>query len=396
MKKTAFLIMIAVLCAAVLTSCSEKTAEGQSGFKSPAALAGLLSAYFKSLDTNLLYPSENAAASSDIEFSYSTEDGVQTEHKALAAAYFKEKKALSVGIGDHEIDVAGTVSFDGTALRDITSEFMFRTVSSAFVTAFCDKSSSGDFTTAPDSIRAAEDDVEVSRITLKLDEKRYGEALDLAISSVEGDEASHRFLSDIADFYCFLHGREQSGEELLAEIKEALLKTKNNGGVVWQRYVRNGVTVAERIKVGDDLFRYIIAEAETYTELDLEARLGGKTFTAAYEMRKTGMSDSYNIRLAAGDEITYFDGKAESAFKSGTAEFRLRATKNENVVNAFEMTVKFNGVNKLTYTGNGSKTKNGGKKTFDFELVFSPKETSAPAPAQGSAGITEAIKKLAK
>ena len=152
MKKTAFLIVIAVLCAAVLTSCSEKTAEGQSGFRSPSALAGLLSAYFKSLDSNLLYPSENAAASSDIEFSYSTEDGVQTEHKALTAAYFKEKKALSVGIGDHIIDVAGTVSFDGAALRDITSEFMFRTVSSAFVTAFCDKSSSGDFTTAPDSI----------------------------------------------------------------------------------------------------------------------------------------------------------------------------------------------------------------------------------------------------
>ena len=398
MKKTALLLISVILCLSIMTSCSDKTPEGQSGFSSPTALSGLLCAYFDSLNTHLLMPSEDAAAESDIELSYSTEDGVQTEHRQINAAYSKEKKAFSVGVDGHSVLVAGDVSFDGAALRDITSKAVLRLTSELFVRAFTDTAQPDDFTTAPDSIRAAEDDVEVSRITLKLDKERYGKALDRALSYIESDKTVMQNLTDIADLYCYLHNKNQSGEELLSEIKAELLKTKENeDGVVWQRYVRGDKTAAERIKTGESLFRYITAEAETYTELDLEVRLGGKTVTAAYEMRKTGMSDSYNIRIAAGNEITYFDGKAESAFKSGTAEFKLRATQDEKVINAFEMTLKYNGVNDLTYNGSGTRTVNGDRKSFDFDLVFRQTDAAAlPGAPTGSVGITEAAKSFLK
>ena len=165
--------------------------------------------------------------------------------------------------------------------------------------------------------------------------------------------------------------------------------------LIWQRYVYKNKVVAARLKFGDNVIRYICAETENYTELDLSAKTGGKEITLSYEARRTGMSDTYNIRLSNGDEITYFDGTAESAYKSGNIGFELRATKNGSVVNGFKLDISFNGEKKPTYNGSGNYTVKGDKKTFSFELVFNTAENVTVTPAQnGDISLYEAVKKV--
>ena len=154
---------------------------------------------------------------------------------------------------------------------------------------------------------------------------------------------------------------------------------------------------AARLKFTDNVIRYICAQTESYTELEFSATVGGKEITAAYEARRTGMSDTYNIRISNGDEITYFDGTAESAYKSGNIGFELRATKNAKVVNGCKLDLSFNGEKKLTYKGSGNFTVKGDKKTFSFELVFNDTENVEIPPAQsGETGLYEATERIFK
>ena len=164
---------------------------------------------------------------------------------------------------------------------------------------------------------------------------------------------------------------------------------KTGEELVWQRYLKDGkVVAAARIKYGDNLIRYLCAETDDYTELDFEAKINGNEITASYLTRRTGMSDSYNIRIAYGDEITYFDGLAESAYKSGKIKFELRATKNAETVNGLLLNLDFNGVSKLKYSGNGNIVRNGNKKTYSFDLTF---DTATDLPAAQTADGDEAL-----
>lgn len=391
-KKLAAAAVIISLCAALLCSCSEKKPEGKEAFTSPSVISGLFEAYNASVRNNILIPSKDAHAESLAEYTYMTDDGEQTAHMSLAADIRAQDGAISVAAGEKEFVYGGVPALDGYTVRRLTDKKSIQKAADVFIKTFCRGTDGGDYDTAPDSIRAAEDDVEVDRVTLRLDKDKYITAFDAALTALKNDG---EYLKDVLGTYALLHNREETAEQLLEKVLNAISDAAKNseGQLVWQRYIKDGRAVAARLKFGDNVIRYICAEAASYTELEFSARIGEKELTLAYEARRTGMSDTYNIRIKNGDEITYFDGTAESAYKSGNVGFELRATKNANVINGLKLDISFDGQKKTTYKGTGSIVKNGDKKTFSFELVFSDTETAAiPEPQKGEISPYEAIK----
>ena len=106
------------------------------------------------------------------------------------------------------------------------------------------------------------------------------------------------------------------------------------------------------------------------------------------------MSDSYNIRIANGNEITYFDGLAESAYKSGKITFELRAAQNADTVNGLLFELDFNGVNRLTYKGSGNIVLNKEKKTYGFDLTFADAEVTQPPEPSNDGALYEMVIKV--
>lgn len=360
------------MCVTLLCSCSEKTASLKEKFYSQTVLSGLFCAYYESVENNALKPSSDSYAEDDIEYSYMTPDGIQTAHTPLSVSYRAIDGAFDISLKDRNYTFANGLSAEGYDVSNLTDKKAVQKVFDVFIKAFLQNTDNNDFITAPDSIRAAEEDVEVERITLKLDKDRYKKAFADALSALKNDVESKKYLTDLLGFYGSLHNREESAENILDALVNEFTDSvgKSDGQLVWQRYLKDGKAAAARLKFGDNVIRYICAEAETYTELDCSVSIGNINITAAYELRKTGMSDSYNVRISNGDEITYFDGKAESAYKSGNIGFELKATKNAAVINGLDLDLSFNGEKKLTYKGSGNITKKGEKKTFSFELVF--------------------------
>lgn len=397
MKKITVFIILAAVCIGMLCACSEKKPEDKDAFSSPAVITELFDNYGKSVLNNLLKPSSSSSAEDDAEYTYMTDDGLQTAHTKLTSSYDAVTGAFSVSAKDHGAVFSGGLTADGYGVRSITDEKTLQKTLDIFIGAFMQQTDEKDYETAPDSIRAAENDVEADRVTLKLEKDRYLQAFNKAITAVKNDAAAKQYITDVLGFYGLLHNREESAKELFDSVMTELEKAvgDSTGQLVWQRYIYNGKTVAARLKFGDNVIRYICAEAESYTELDFSATVGGKEITAAYEARRTGMSDTYNIRLSNGDEITYFDGTAESAYKSGNIGFELRATKNANVVNGFKLDISYSTEKKPTYKGSGNFTVKGDKKTFSFELVFSEAENVNITPVQNAVtGLYEAVKKI--
>ncbi len=396
MKKALSCLLVLSVFIPLLCACSGKEAPVTERFASKSVISGLLSAYLTSVEKNLLLPESDANAVSDAEYTYKTEDGDQIAHTALNAAYKAETKALSLRIGDHIFTSGGSLTADGAAVRSITGGADIQSVFDVFIKAFCSGTEHGDYAEAPDSIRASDTDVEVTRITLRLSEGRYERALEKAVDAVLENRETKRYLTDLCGFYGFLHNKEEDAETLLNNAAEEFRTSAKAGGeLIWQRYLFNGKTVAARIKYGDNLIRYLCAETNDYTELDFEARINGKETAASYLSRRTGMSDSYNIRIARGDEITYFDGLAESAYRSGKIKFELRASKNAETVNGLQTELDFNGVTKLRYSGGGSVVRNGNKKTFTFDFAFSTaSDLAAPEPGGETEALYEAAKKV--
>lgn len=397
MKKITVFIILAAICIGSFCACSEKKPKGKDAFTSQTVISELFCAYAESVSSNLFKPSYSALAEDDAEYTYMTEDGLQTAHTKLTSSYNSADGSWSVSAKEHGAVFSDGLSADGCSVRSITDKNTIQKTADVFVKAFVQSTDDNDYETAPDSIRAAEDDVEADRVTLKLERDRYLPAFNKAIAAVKNDAAAKRYLTDLLGFYGLLHDREESAEELFDAVINGFEEAVNNstGQLVWQRYIYNGKVVAARLKFGDNVIRYICAETKNYTELDLSAKTGGKEITISYEARRTGMSDTYNIRLSNGDEITYFDGTAESAYKSGNTGFELRATKNGSVVNGFKLDISFNGEKKPTYKGSGNYTVKGDKKTFSFELVFNTAENVTVTPAQnGDISLYEAVKKV--
>ena len=152
---------------------------------------------------------------------------------------------------------------------------------------------------------------------------------------------------------------------------------------------------AARLKFGENVIRYLCADSNDFTELELEAKVEGKELSASYQSRRTGMSDTYNVRVVYGDEITYFDGSAESAYKSGKIKFDLRASKNAETVNGFQLQLDFNGVSKLKYSGNGSIVSHKNKTAYSYALTFeNVTDTPKMQTADGTEAMYEAVKKV--
>ena len=355
-------VLIAAALLLPLTACSGGASGGLDAFRSsPSALSGLFSDYFKSAGNDLLRPSSDAYAESEIRYSYNTEDGVKTEYTPVTAVYSKEEDSLCLSFGGHSVVLGKNAGADGSAVRSISDERLGDIIS-AFISDFCKGTEDADIEAAPDSIRASDDDVEVTRYTLKLGREQYLRAFDRALAGLDKEK---EYLTDLLGLYAFLHGREESGEQLYEKLISAA-KTAVNAGkdtASWQRYVKKTGKVPEAaaavIKVGDSTLRYLCAETKTYKELTLYAELDGKTFELAYEKRSTGMSDSYNVRVSSGDEITYFDGETSSAYKSGSLKFELLATKNAVTLNGLNLTLDYNGLTSLSYSVSGNCVRSG-------------------------------------
>ena len=399
MKKITVFIILTAMCLGSLCACSEKKPEGKDAFSSPTVISELLCAYAESVSKNALKPSVSSTAEDDAEYTYMTEDGAQTAHTKLTSSYNAATGAWSVSAKDHTAVFSNGLSVNGQTVRSIADKKALQKAVDVFIKAFAEATDDSDYETAPDSIRAAEDDVETDRVTLKLERDKYLPAFSKALTAVKNDAEAKRYITDVLGFYGLLHDREESADQLFDKVMESLENAvkDSTGQLVWQRYIYNGKAVAARLKFTDNVIRYICAQTESYTELEFSATVGGKEITAAYEARRTGMSDTYNIRISNGDEITYFDGTAESAYKSGNIGFELRATKNAKVVNGCKLDLSFNGEKKLTYKGSGNFTVKGDKKTFSFELVFNDTENVEIPPAQsGETGLYEATERIFK
>lgn len=388
---------MAAICIGSLCACSESRQDAKDAFGLPSVVSGLLDSYKESVEKNIFKPSFDAYAEDLVEYSYMTEDGMQTAHTELSSSFRLSDGVFGVTAGQNPFVFGDGFAADGCTVRSVTDKTKIQKALDVFIKAFCTGLKDGDFDIAPDSIRAAEDDVEADRVTLRLQRDEYLPAFNRALTAVKNDAETKRYLTDVTGFYGLLHGREESAEELFDAVIGGLENAvkESTDQLIWQRYVYKNKVVAARLKFGDNVIRYICAETENYTELDLSAKTGGKEITLSYEARRTGMSDTYNIRLSNGDEITYFDGTAESAYKSGNIGFELRATKNGSVVNGFKLDISFNGEKKPTYNGSGNYTVKGDKKTFSFELVFNTAENVTVTPAQnGDISLYEAVKKV--
>lgn len=397
MKKITVFIVLCAICLSAFCACSEKKPEGKEAFSSPTVVAELFEAYEKSVSNHIMKPSSSAYAEDDVEYTYMTDDGSQTAHTKLKSYFIMPDGKWGASVKGHDFTILSGLSADGCSVRSITDKKAMQNAISVFINAFVQSTEESDYETAPDSIRAAEDDVEVQRITLKLDPDKYEKAFEKALSAVGNDIAAKEYITDVLGFYGLLHNREESAGQMFENCLNGLSDAvKNSGGqLVWQRYLYNGKVVAARLKFGDNVIRYICAEASSYTELDFSAKIGGKDISLAYEARRTGMSDTYNIRLSSGGEITYFDGTAESAYKSGNIGFELRATQNSSVVNGADLQISYNGEKQLTYKGSGNYTVKGDKKTFSFELVYYDAENVSTAPLQNDdVSLYEALKKV--
>ena len=396
MKKITAPIIICLLCLPLICACSNKEAPANESFTAPSIISELLSNYEKSVDDNLLLPSDNAAASSLAEYSYGADDGEQTAHKTLDTLYDSASKTLEIKIGDDVFTKGKNLIINGATVRDVTDADEIRYVLDTFIKAFCTVCTSDDYTTAPDSIRASDTDVEVTRVTLKLDRQRYEQAFEKAIEAIKNSDRINKYLKDVLGLYGYLHEREESADELLYSILETVKTASQSGDqLVWQRYLYNGKVYAARLKFGENVIRYLCADSNDFTELDFEAKIGEKELSASYQSRRTGMSDTYNVRVAYGDEITYFDGSAESAYKSGKIKFDLRASKNAETVNGFQLQLDFNGVSKLKYSGNGSVVNHKNKTVYSYDLTFeNVTDTPKMQTADGTEAMYEAVKKV--
>lgn len=396
MKRILTFITAAAICVSALSSCSEKTGEGKDGFvSSPSVISGLFCEYEKSVSKNLLTPSSDAAATSEVEYTYDTPDGPETGYAPLEVGYGAETSAFSVRLGGHVYTYGKGFALDGISVRSVTDGDKIQHVIDTFIRAFCADTDDGDYETAPDSIRATETDVEVNRITLKVKKAGYAAMFDRAIDALEADKEASLYMKDALGFYGYMHGLDQSADELFSAFTGKARDALKNGGdeLVWQRYVRGGTVVAARMKSGGNVIRYICAQTDDYTELQLQITLGEEELSFMYEARRTGMSDSYNIRMSRGDEITYFDGSAESAYKSGRIVFDLRASKNEKTVNGFQLQLDFNGVSKLKYSGGGNVVKRGEKTIYSYDMTF--ENTSDPpvsSPPTEDEALYEAVR----
>lgn len=394
LKKTAAAISAAaVLFTAVnLGSCGGKRQSDRDVFiGAPSAVSGVFSDYFKSAEKMLLKPSADASAESLLEYTYKTDDGPVTESLPLTASFSKADGALSFSFGGISLTFGKTPAFNGAPVENVFDPSAFDAIVGKFISDFCAQTEANDFESAPDSIRASDTDVEVTRYTLKLDRERYLRAFDRALS---GLDANRGIITDILGVYAFLHGGERDGEGLFGDLVSAVRSAVEVGGerVVWQRYVRaDGRTAAARIKTGDSLLRYICAESDTYKEIELHAELGGRTFELAYEKRLTGMEDSYNVRITDGDEITYFDGETSTAYKSGAVKFELIATKNARTVNGLNLTLDFNGVQSLSYKGSGNIVRLGDRREFSFTLGFGEGGAETKTPAKEKIPLYRAL-----
>ena len=395
MKKYICIVLTAVLCLTAFVSCSADTAEGQEGFLTVSVIPELFCAYGESVLKNIYKPSADAEANAEARYSYESEDGPVTDVMPVKAVFDKDTGAFSVDFDGHTAVLDSAPVSDGKLIRDITKKDRIQRIFDVFIKAFCKETKDSDYETAPDSIRASDDDVEVSRITLKLDKSRYAPYFRAAAEALKADAECMQTISDIAEFYAYMHGYVYDGGDA-AKVLDGIVASLEADGeqLVWQRYIRNGKTVAARLKAGDNLIRYLCAETDAYTELDLEACLAGNTVKLSYTARRTGMSDTYNVRLAEGDRITYFDGTAESAYKSGNIKFDLRATKNEKTVNGFTLQINFNAVSAPVYKCSGSAVRNGGKTTYECELGFEKTDGVEIQPPEGDTGICDAVRSL--
>lgn len=396
MKKITAILTLLIICLPLICACSGKELPANESFTAQSAVSELASMFEKSVEKNLLLPSDNASASSLLEYTYRADDGEQTAHKTLDASFDQTSKTLEIKIGNDVFTKGESFAANGATLRSVTDKDDIQYTLDTFIKGFCTVCGASDFSTAPDSIRASDTDVEVTRITLKLDRDRYEKAFSQAVNAVKNSDRITGYLKDVLGLYGLLHGREESAGELLNNVLAAVKTAAQSGDeLVWQRYLYNGKVCAARLKFGDNLIRYICAETEDYTELELEVRLNGRELSASFQSRRTGMSDTYNVRIDNGGEITYFDGTAESAYKSGKIIFDLRATKNSETVNGLKIELDFNGVSKLKYGGDGYAVIKGEKTSFSYDMTFEAVSTPpAIQTADGAEALYEAAKKV--
>ena len=378
--------LAAVLAIAGLGSCKSGGMSDKDVFVTAATpFREIVPAYGKSVSSVLVKPSSGAGSNGAATYTYNTEDGPKTE-EAPVTAFISGDGDISVTVGELTFTLGKTVSVNGSPVRS-TDGGKLSDVIGKFISDFCRDADASRFESAPDSIRAADTDVEVTRYTLRLDRAEYLRAFDRALSGLDQNK---EYLTDMLGLYAYLHDIDRDGEELLSQLISDIKAAVNDGGeqAVWQRYVRNGekspLTAACRLKVGDSVLRYLCAEGDTYTELELFVQIGDKKLELAYEKRSTGMSDSYNVRISEGDRITYFDGETETAYKSGGVSFELLATKGSATVNGLNVKTAFSGMPSLSYKGSGNFTRHGKRTEFSFDLSFT-EDAGKPAEISGDA-----------
>ena len=393
MKRITAILLAAAVCAVMFSCSSGGQSDGEAFAGAKPAVGRIASGFLKELFSSLFKPSSDMTADSDAEYTYKTEEGEQTAHVRVGMSVRAEDGAVAASVGGVTVSYDGTLRLDGAQIgygEEIDD------IVAAFAAAFMSVADADEYSSAPDSIRSGDDDVEVTRYTLKLSRTKYHAAADKAIRALD----SHRSAAeDLLGFYCRMHGLDETGaqayEKLVSELSGAFAAGSDE--LVWQRYVgKDGKTLAERFKTGDLLIRYLCARTDTYDELTVYAEIGDREIEMTYNKRMTGLSDSFNVRMTESGRVTYFDGEISSAYRSGSVRFDLRATKDALTVSGFEIKVGYNGASALSASGSGSTISMGERIPFTFKLDFIESDAAIPEKTADPIGLTKAAELMSQ
>ncbi len=382
MKKAValFLLVFIVFAAA---SCSSPLPSGRAGFSAVSSAFDILDLLCKDLKTLVNYPSYDAELSGSLEWANLGEEftGVYPDVR-ISGSYSSGSSSLSASAVTPEsrLDITsggGAAIFNGLDAK--SSLVRVRAVYEKYIRFIADNTEDGDYKTVADNIRVTDEDAEVSRITLTLSPEKYADLITKTVNAFCADKDSYDCISGALSVYADLHKMDKSGAELLEEalgyIKETALNA--DGNVKWTRCVRDGKAYSERADIpvnGETVSFYYscpVAEREAELKFNFESPVMNAELYCLY--RKSDISDTFNVQFTSGDQVTVFDVEVRVAHKSGSGSIRVAAQNEKGAYTATgaKITVYYNGVKDLTYSGDGYVMHGDIKREFSYSLGYS-------------------------
>lgn len=384
MKKIAILIISVICLTFCFASCSEKVPDAKSEFLSPSVIPVQLGKYISEASKIISdYSSDKTGTG---EFAYTEGEGEDRTviKENLDASYDLNGKTLSFSACGKTVSVSAEGLFiNGDKIDHPLADF--KALYDKCILSVCGDIAEEKFTSASDSLRSVDHNIEVSIITLKLKPEEYKGAVGKLFSSLSEDAGFQSAVKELISVYTALYSSNKSDDlifnNILTRAKEMF---EGDGELIWQRFVTNGETLAAKLTVNGYEIRYICKKNATVTEITADVIKDGVTAASlVYNYYKAGTSDSYTLRFDVDGETVTFDGKTGEGRNSGRVEFEIRSAGGGDTKNGIGLSVLYDYNKSPKYSGEGFVIRDGVRTGYDFSVTLKDGKTEYPAIKSG-------------